>query len=65
MPLVMNVCGGGPRMTQPSTPSAEHDGAGRVGYTLPPMTATNEARKTREHRTETIGAPGAEFAGTR
>jgi hypothetical protein len=45
MCLVMNVGRGRPRMTLPATPFATHDGAGRVGYARPPMTAANEARR--------------------
>ena len=58
MRLVMNVGGGGPRVTQPATPSAVHNRACGVGYAHPPMTATNEARETGEHRTETISGLG-------
>jgi hypothetical protein len=58
MRLVMNVGGGGPRMTLLVTPCAIHDGASRVGYPRPPMAATDEARKTVEHRTETISGRG-------
>ena len=58
MPLVMNVGSCRSRMTLPATPCAIHDRAVRVGYARPPMTATNEARKTGEHHTETISGRG-------
>ena len=54
MPLVVNVGRRRSRMTQSPTAPAVHDGASRIGDALPPMTATNEARKIREHRSETI-----------
>ena len=54
MPLMMNVGGSRPRVPLPATAVAIHDGAGRVGYARPPMTATNEARKAGEHGTGTI-----------